>query len=343
MFNPGVARTLQDQARQGLNTDPIDPTTSPQAMSSVPGISPPDLTGLQLSGSPVQRTRATAEGAVTGTLAGRLYRATTGELIFAASPSTAPVAQPAEDRAFVLLPNQTLAQLSGVTTNLPSGQPITISGQAFTYRSTAYLLPLSFAITREPEAASTAPHAPPASSTVAPTATGATGTNATTPPPANDPRVTDLINRLEQARQPRALDEAMLSASTTSPAPSPASPPSAAPSAADLRRSGESALSLSALAPEGTLIIRARARLVRPPWAGGRLAATFDNDPKSPGRGTMLLVPCRVLEQAEALSGQLGEDATFAISGRVTIHEGRNYLLPVLIQRLPRTDVTPGQ
>jgi len=151
---------------------------------------------------------------------------------------------------------------------------------------------------------------------------------------------------LEQNRQPRALDAAMVGAgdggaSTLSARPRDSVNAGAAPTA---RAGGEFTPSaLGALAPEGTLVIRSRARLTRPGWAAGRLVVAFDNDPKSPSRAPMLMMPSRMLEQAESMAGQLGEDATFLVSGRVTIHEGRNYFLPILVQRLPRGDVRPGQ
>lgn len=344
MSNPGVDRMMLEQSRSRLNTDPIDPVPSPRAPRAVPSVVPPaDLGGdrgaMGVGGaaggsmSGVRPAAVTAEGAVTGLMPGRLYRASSGELIFAGAigvkKGAGPDAPLVDERAFVLLPNQTLSQLSGATSNMGDGVPLVMSGQAFSYRGTSYLLPLTFSIRQEPEpvAAQPAPSTPAQADTTRNAADGAA--------PAADPRVTDLITRLEQNRQPRALDAAMVGASAP-----------AAPAAPATRPAGATEFTpsaLGALAPEGTLVIRSRARLTRPGWAAGRLVVAFDNDPKSPSRAPMLMMPSRMLEQAEAMAGQLGEDATFLVSGRVTIHEGRNYFLPILVQRLPRGDVRPGQ
>jgi len=346
MSNPGVDRMMLEQSRSRLNTDPIDPVPSPRAPRAVPSVVPPaDLGGdrgaMGVGGaaggsmSGLRPAAVTAEGAVTGLMPGRLYRASSGELIFAGAigvkKGAGPDAPLVDERAFVLLPNQTLSQLSGATSNMGDGVPLVMSGQAFSYRGTSYLLPLTFSIRPEPEpepvAAQPAPSAPAQADTTRNAADGAA--------PAADPRVTDLITRLEQNRQPRALDAAMVGASAP-----------AAPAAPATRPAGATEFTpsaLGALAPEGTLVIRSRARLTRPGWAAGRLVVAFDNDPKSPSRAPMLMMPSRMLEQAEAMAGQLGEDATFLVSGRVTIHEGRNYFLPILVQRLPRGDVRPGQ
>ena len=349
MSNPGVDRMLLEQSRSRLNTDPIDPIASPRASRAIPSVTPPaNLVGGGQGGgaggsSALRPAAVTAEGAVTGLMPGRLYRTTSGELIFAAnmaSKLTASTSQSStagsetalvDERAFVLLPNKTLAQLSGATSNMADGLPLVVSGQAFSYRGTAYLLPLTFSIRRasEPAASKPAASADPAAPQTSPGV-------ATSGAPAADPRVSDLIARLEQNRQPRALDAAMVGA--TEPANS-----TSAPAA---RPAGESEFTpslLGALAPEGTLVVRSRARLTRPGWAAGRLVVAFDNDPRSPARAPMLVMPSRMLEQAESMAGQLGEDATFLVSGRVTIHEGRNYFLPILVQRLPRGDVRPGQ
>jgi hypothetical protein len=346
MSNPGVDRMMLEQSRSRLNTDPIDPVPSPRAPRAVPSVVPPaDLGGDRgamgvggAAGGSMSGPRpaaVTAEGAVTGLMPGRLYRASSGELIFAGAIGVKKGAGPDEplvdERAFVLLPNQTLSQLSGATSNMGDGVPLVMSGQAFSYRGTSYLLPLTFSIRPEPEpepvATEPAPSTPAQADTTRNAADGAA--------PAADPRVTDLITRLEQNRQPRALDAAMVGASAP-----------AAPAAPATRPAGATEFTpsaLGALAPEGTLVIRSRARLTRPGWAAGRLVVAFDNDPKSPSRAPMLMMPSRMLEQAEAMAGQLGEDATFLVSGRVTIHEGRNYFLPILVQRLPRGDVRPGQ
>jgi len=132
-----------------------------------------------------------------------------------------------------------------------------------------------------------------------------------------DPSVTDLLRDLESQRTPpRAMD------------PVPAADQSAGP---------------ERVTEEGQLLVARRARLVRLGGAGGRLAAAFDNDPDSPAGGPMILLPCRALERLEAVAAQQGENVPFKVSGRVYVFEGRNYLLPVLVQAQRIADIAPMQ
>ncbi len=94
---------------------------------------------------------------------------------------------------------------------------------------------------------------------------------------------------------------------------------------------------------DGRLLVRRRGRVVRLPEAQGRFGVVFDNDPDSPGPERMLLLPSRALERIEALASWRGENTAYQVSGRVYTHEGRTYLMPVLVQAERPGDVTPLQ
>ena len=97
------------------------------------------------------------------------------------------------------------------------------------------------------------------------------------------------------------------------------------------------------LKPEGAVLISRRGRLVRLAEQGGRLALVFDNDPDSPGPKPFVLHPCQLLERLESVASARGDDTTFRVSGRVTVFEGRNYLLPTFEQAIVQTDISPMQ
>lgn len=96
------------------------------------------------------------------------------------------------------------------------------------------------------------------------------------------------------------------------------------------------------LIPDGTVVTARRGRLVRA-GRGGELAFSVDSDPDSPGTPPMTLLPCRLLESIEASAAQHGENMAFLVSGRVTVFQGRNYLLPTMYKTLRTSDVVPHQ
>lgn len=84
---------------------------------------------------------------------------------------------------------------------------------------------------------------------------------------------------------------------------------------------------------EGTRLVDRRGKIRRTPGGGYRLVldagASGEADPP------MILLPCRILERLAALAGRQGDEAAVLISGEVTTHGGRNFLLPSVF-RLPR-------
>lgn len=122
---------------------------------------------------------------------------------------------------------------------------------------------------------------------------------------------------------PRAMDLRVLAPTSESPATTPTGKP--------LRDN---------LIAEGTVITQRRARLVR---GGSTLSVMFDNGPSNPNLPAMPLLPCRLLEQLEALAASRGENLSLKVSGRVTVHNGRDFLLPTMYQIIRPGDITPMQ
>jgi hypothetical protein len=158
--------------------------------------------------------------------------------------------------------------------------------------------------------------------------TSFTRESTTEPPPPVTP------STVEPPRQPRDADPAVADLLRDLERGTPAIPPpeSEAPIAAPTRAGDD-----------GRLLVRRRGRVVRLPEAQGRFGVVFDNDPDSPGPERMLLLPSRALERIEALASWRGENTAYQVSGRVYTHEGRTYLMPVLVQAERPGDVTPLQ
>jgi hypothetical protein len=138
--------------------------------------------------------------------------------------------------------------------------------------------------------------------------------------PEADPSVRDLIRAMEEGVAPRAV--VPVQHNETLPA---------GPSGTGARIT------------DGTVLVNRRARVVRLASAGGRYAATFDNDPSSPAPAPMILLPGRMLERIESVASWRGENTVYLISGRVYEHQGRSYLLPVLARVAPPGDVSSMQ
>lgn len=119
------------------------------------------------------------------------------------------------------------------------------------------------------------------------------------------------------------------------------------------------------LVPERTLLSNVRGRLVRLAEASGRFAFAVDNDPNSPtagvqvpgatvvggsgasanigATGPMLILPNRQLEMIEDAVSQMGENAAFSLTARVTEYKGERYVLPIAFRVLAVSDIKPAQ
>lgn len=137
-------------------------------------------------------------------------------------------------------------------------------------------------------------------------------------PTADDADVKSMMQELDsRPSAPRAMDQRILSPDTP------------------IGR-----LPRDSVIAEGTVITGRRARLVH---GNGGLSAVFDNGPGNPGLPAMPLLPCRLLEQLDSLAASRGENLTLKISGRTTVHQGRNYLLPTMYQVIRPGDIKPMQ
>ncbi len=87
------------------------------------------------------------------------------------------------------------------------------------------------------------------------------------------------------------------------------------------------------LLPEGTRLVDRRGKIRR--TGGGGYMIVFDADATGEVDPPMMLLPCRLLERLARMAAGAGDEAAVLISGEVTIHGGRNYLLPT-VYRVPR-------
>lgn len=310
LTSPTVAEDLLDQERQRPAPAPIEPDAAAPGQRVIPSV--PGIDRLSFS-MPNRKFRF--EGAYVAQLPGTVIRIPTGDNVFLPD---LPADNTPGDQPMLLMPCQRLSQIQAAT---EAGRevPLTISGQAFVYRGRQYLLPSAFTLTSVPKPANGVPTSNTASNAAPTTAPDAKPADA----PAADPRVDDLIHDLEtRSRGQRLL------------APPVESSDAQAPQAAEPQAN---------LLPEGDLIMNRRGRLVRLAGSDGRFAMVFDNDPNSPSTGPLVILPCRVLETMEGLAMPRGDEATFRVSGRVLVHEGRNYLLPTLAQIERPGDLMPLQ
>ncbi|MBL9002514.1 MAG: hypothetical protein JNK25_15400 [Phycisphaerae bacterium] len=308
LIDPSEELTTNSLRRRPENVPPVEPNQTPAPQRSVPSYRVPDASA---NAAALPAARVNPEGTLLRDLRGTLAISEQGDVILVPlSDSNSPL--------FVLLPSQRVAQMTAARAASGPQTRFLISGQVFVYRDREFLLPSVFAVDRDP---ATPPDAPASSQPIQ--------TPATDP---SDPRVEDLMRDLESHR----LGQRRLTpAGVEVPGPTQAGTkptPEGAPSQVD-----------PTLRPEGTLLVSRRGRLVRLPSANGRLAFVIDNDPDSPAGKPLILQPCHLLERMEALASARGEDISFRVSGRITVFEGRNYLLPTFQQAIPHGDLTPMQ
>lgn len=89
--------------------------------------------------------------------------------------------------------------------------------------------------------------------------------------------------------------------------------------------------------PEGRIISRRAARLVR--LDAGELAVAFDNDGPVPGAAdpALVIAPCSLLEEIESLVERYGEGLGVSVSGSTLAYGSRSSILPTsLVVQRPR-------
>lgn len=285
----------------------IAPERSPRATPVSPGAPTPAdaLPGLGQQDVSVPPTRLVREGAFLVKRTGAVLRAPTGEWIVAWAKDTQPDA--VDLPPMPLLPSRALARLQRQLGPDASRALVEVSGQVTQFRGRNYLLPTLIAVPRRPagDAAETPSELP-----------------GTTPParPDDDPRVLDLIRDLEENRPiPRAVTPTESDAAETP------------------------GLEEPDLLIDGRAIVQERGRLVR--LASGHLVFQPDNDLRggADGPAPLLLLPSRMLEQAEALYQRSADDAAVRVSGRTFAYGSTRYLLIESVHRERRTEINPGQ
>ncbi len=207
------------------------------------------------------------------------------------------------ERPMVLLPSQHLARMEQMAAAADGSAVFLVTGEVFAYQGRNYLLP-----TVTPSAV----HRP-----------STDGADAEARAGELDPESIGAIlaDLKREEDRPRSIE-----------VPPSTGDPGTEPSAAKNNLLGE-----------GTLIVRRRGRLVR--LGIGEWAVAFDNDSDAAATpdAPMPLVPCLNLERLDAMASASGGELDLEISGRVLTYGGRNYLIPMMFQRLRRADIAPRQ
>lgn len=206
----------------------------------------------------------------------------------------------AEDpiRPMALLPCSNTQAMEQIAASGSSEVMFEVSGQVFASRGLNYFLPLLFRVVSEEEAKGAEPASP-----VAPAAT----TSEPEPPllaeRAEEIAVEDLIEELESATR-----------------------------VAEAART-ENAGRPRTLQREGGVITLRRGRLIRGPSGGWMFtfdAGASDAPGTEPIDAPLGVMPCRLLDEMEAVASRRGERVTMTVSGRVFLYDQQNFLLPTM-------------
>jgi hypothetical protein len=323
LTSPGAEDAMLDSQRRPTPPPPIKPTRERPGQRSVPAVPSPSSTipGLRAFDYSVPGAKAFPEGTFLLSRMGVVVQSETGEYIFVpakdtpASAGRSPVDASLSFAPLVLMPSQRVAQLTARVTSPAEAVPVSISGQVFSYRGRHYLLLSMFYFESSEPIPSEASNSKPQ-----------TERSRATAETSADDLMDDLEKRVGTTRA-LAPTEATLASAANVP------PPKAV---AGVERIA------SSLRPEGTVITGKRGRVVRS-GSDRAISIAIDNDPDSPSSAPMPLLPCRLLETIESLVGQRGDSMLIRFSGRVTVFQGRNYLLPTMYQVIRPGDVAPRQ
>jgi len=86
------------------------------------------------------------------------------------------------------------------------------------------------------------------------------------------------------------------------------------------------------LQSEGQFVINRRGKVILGK-KGAMPMFAFKGDGKKSPELPMILMPCRLVENAEKLVGQSGQRVTFIVTGQVFKYRGANHLLPTMLRR----------
>lgn len=196
----------------------------------------------------------------------------------------------------VLLPCQRLTEIVRIVQARPETVTFSVTGQVHVYEGRNYFMPTSFTtVTRENDE----DRRREAVKAAGPEIERLFGRSALD----EDPAVSTLVERVDQASAKNTTDRPAPAAATTIPQ--------------QLRR-------------EGTMLVSQRGRLVR---SSEGWAFTIDNDagasPTNKPIG-MTLLPCQNLETMAQLIERHGERLVFTISGPLFVFREHNYVLPTM-------------
>lgn len=312
LTSPGTEQQMRDLPGRGTPNDLVYPNKPPAQPRPVVGVPAPEGVNFSVPGR-----RSYPEGTFISQRRGKIVTTKSGDVVF--SPAEPPKGEPG-DPPMVLDRCATLEQLQAALAATPEAN-VTLGGQVFVYQGRHYLLPTTFAIDLTPGQEMRPEGAKESGEPGTARGSGESGGVGVVP---GDIATQDLIRDLEAQRGvPRTVDP---------------------PVASDAGEAG-GAERLAGVANEGTLLVNRRARLIRIAADEGRYGASFDN-----GAGTdrtrnsaMALLPCAALQRLEALAAYRGENVSFYVSGRVFVYNGKNYLLPTLIQATRPGDIQPLQ
>jgi hypothetical protein len=267
------------------------------------------------------------EGTFVSALPGKLIRGSSGEIVFVPASGASNVTS----APMMLLRCQKLAQIVSAWSGDVVGESsvgATISGQVFSYGSRAYLMPTVFALGLAMEE----------SPTIAEPKSAERAKPKTPEPVRGDADPKALIEKLESRPRPRRAVDRVRTSSAEIAAVTPAASTMVTPSATSAKPTRVAA----SLIPEGTVLTARRGRLVRS-GQDSELSFAADNGPEDHGQGPMALLACRVTERMEGAAAAYGDNIALKVSGRVTIYQGRNYLMPTMYQLVKAGDVVPQQ
>lgn len=331
--DPSVAQQEAELASRRANPPTIMPAANPVVRTPIPGepASGEIAPGLSAEDLGVPMGSLYAEGTFLVRRAGAMLQAPSGEWIYVFAPS--PTGQ--FDTPMVLVPSAELEHVLPTISADSTPRPLVVTGQVLVYSGRNYLVPLAIAdaplqaMTPAGEAAQPAQPEPGASASnagasqppAAPDTPDATEASVAEPPTAEqmatDPDVASLIADLQSRRNvPRGL----------------------APRAAETGTTRESLLTPTAIQtlPEGTMIVRRRARMVRE--TSGAWALALDNDAGQDAT-RLVILPCQNLSAMEKLAAGQAEEAEFEVTARVLTFQGRNYAMPLMFWLMRGTDV----
>lgn len=302
LTDPSIAEQEAALANRRANPPTIMPAADPTVRTPLPGQPGSDefLPGLSAEALGIPLGSLYAEGSFLVRRAGAMLQAPTGEWIFVFNPAPDLLI----DTPMVLVPSAELENVLPTISQDQTPRPLIITGQVLVYASRNFLIPLSIIDGPASPPPSTEPPSDPSQPT----------------PPTNlaaDPDVASLIADLETQRNvPRGL------AARTTVAPN----------------SRESLLTPTSIEtiPEGTMLVRRRARMVRE--GTGAWSLVLDND-SGQNATRLIILPCQALAEMERLATGATEEAEFEITARILTFQSRNYAMPLMFALLRQSDV----